>query len=843
MKIFKRSQDGNEASRVGSQDHVAGEGEHAASVPMQAMDRYSFWVLLGMLFLLPIMFIPSIAVPFQLTKTVLVFAGILIALLIALISRLKEGRLSIPTNGLMYAVWALPLVYFLSALFSSSPSLSFLGLGLEVDTFAYVLLMAVFVTLGVSVIRTKEQVLTSYMVLFASFIILWIFQGFRLIFGPDFLSFDVLTLTTSNVFGKWNDLSIFFGLATVMSLVVLASLRLNAMFKRILYVMLLVSLFFLAVVNFTLTWVVVGLFALGFLVHSVGIKVFAWKKAAPQELDGEGSGGKPKKTFSVAALIVVIISSIFVISNFFETDPVGSYLSNTFNISQIEARPSWESTITIGRDAYERNGAIFGSGPNTFVREWIASRPNELNTSIFWNADFVSGIGVIPTAFVSTGLLGGLLWLVVFGMFLYSGAKSLLTAQVNNRYTYFISLSSFLGGMYLWIMMIFYTPNVVLVTLAFFLMSVYLASLRHHTNNRIKERSFVFANNPKTGFVSVFALTFLLLVTLVSMYTTIRVYASSVQFQSGIIELNVVGNVDEAQNKMVRSANIREQDRQFRILADIGIARLQQLQTVTDISEEELQASFRQLLANAIADGQRATELDANNYQNWLALGRVYQSVVPLRIQGAYENALTSFERALELNPNAPGTYLTLARLETVNGDTLKARDHITSALQLKNNYTDAIFLLSQLEISEGNVDEAIASVEAAALLTGNNPVIHFQLGLLKYNQNDNEGAVQAFGTAIAISPDYANAKYFLGLTLDRIGERGAAITQFEQVRATNPDNQDVVQILENLRADRAPFQNEDPAPPAPVIEDELPEELPFDEEVDDSEIDEPSGE
>ncbi len=825
MEIFKKQREEG--------DHTEHHTEHETQLSQErtadnrVLDTYSFWTFLAMLFLLPIVFIPSISIPFQFTKTILVFAGVLIALLITLIARLKEGRLTLPSHYLLYAVWALPVVYFISALFSESPKASFLGQALEIDTFAFITLMAVFATLVVMVIRSKEQVLSSYLILFTSFIVLWVFQGLRLIFGPDFLAFNTLTLATSNVFGKWNDLSIFFGLATVMSLVTLASLKLSATYKRVLYVMLIVSLFFLAVVNFTITWAIVGLFALGFLVHSVGITRFNWKKAQPlalhEEVPPQETSSKGAKNISAASAIVFVIALLFVGSSFTENDRVGNALSNTFNISQIEARPSWTSTIDIARASYTDN-AFLGSGPNTFVKEWVTSRPQELNNSIFWNADFVSGIGIIPTAFISVGLIGGLIWLLIFASFVYSGFRSLILNSGDNRFSYYITLSSFLAGLYLWLLMIFYTPNVVLVTLAFFFTGIYLASLRHNSAGKLRERTYVFAGNPKTGFASVFTLTFLLLVTIVAGWSAFGIYRSAVAFQSGVIALNVDGDIDRAQDLIAKSASIYETDRQYRLLADISTARVIALQSATGLSEDELREQFQFRLAQAIEAGQKATELDPNNYQNWLSLGRVYQSVVPLRIEGAYENAQNSFDQALELNPNGPATYLTMARLEVANGDTLRARDHIASALQLKSNYTEAIFLLSQLEISEGNVDEAIASIEAAAILTQNNPVIFFQLGLLKYNQTDYEGAQTAFRRAVQLSNDYANALYFLGLTEDRLGNTDDAIVFFERVSALNPNNEEVISILENLNAGRAPFAGQTPEPPA------IPDELPFEE-------------
>ena len=806
-------------------EHMEGEvhrgSERIEPKPLSAIETYSLYVLYAMLFLLPLLFIPSLSVPFQFTKTVLVFFGVLIAILLFLVSILKTGRLTLPFNKILLSVWLLPIAYFFSSLFSVSPRSSFLGQNLEGDTFGFMVLMALFVTLVVMLMRTKEQVLYTYLALFVSFIIVWVFQGLRLIFGADFLSFDVLTLSTSNILGKWNDLSIFFGLATVLTLVTLASLQLSSLYKRILYAMLVVSLFFLAVVNFQMVWIIVGLFALGFFVHSISIGRFNWKKAGPegiQEEHGSSTNGEEGiSPMSTAALIVLVVSVLFVLGG----TTIGSVLSNQFNISQIEARPSFQSTIDVGRETYKEN-FLFGSGPNTFVKQWVKFKPIEINETLFWNADFIAGYGTIPTSFVTVGLVGIIAWVVFLTLFIYGGFKALILAPVNNRFSYYISLSSFLGALYLWVFAATYTPNVVLLTLAFLFTGIFISSLRHYSA-RFAEITFDFASNPKTGFVSVLGLTVLLLAVIVGLYTVGKQYAAATSFQSGIVALNVEGDLDTAEVRIQRAVTLNVSDRYHRLLADINVGRISLLQTEVDLSEDELRSRFQTLLALAIANGQRATDLDPNNYQNWLALGRVYQAIVPLGIEGAYENAQTSYNRALVVNPTSPSTHLTLARLEIARGDNLKARDFITQALKLKSNYTEAIFLLSQIEIAEGNLVEAIATVEATAVLAPNDPVVFFQLGLLHYNQEDNDRAIAALERAVGLNNVYSNARYFLALSYDRVGRKDDAIIQFELIQELNQDNEELVQILVNLRAGRAPFDNI--VPPAELPEDrgELP--------------------
>lgn len=692
MHLFKRRIE-NEGTPNDSQQ-VGGEydyydtpeeemGEEVNMVEEElSFEKYSIKIFYVMLFLLPVLFIPAVSFPVQFTKTVLVFIGVLVAALFLLISRLRDGQITLPVNKVIFALWALPVVYFLSAIFSSNFRFSISGYSFNVDTFSFVALMALFVTSIVMLMRTKEQILTSYIILFASFVVVWIFQGLRLIFGPEFLSLNIHTLSTSNILGKWNDLAIFFGLATIMSLVTLASLQLSKTYSKILYGMLFISLLFLAIVNLMIVWVIVGIFALGFFVHSIFSGKFDWmmrKVRVPEEVevsDAESENVSDRK-MSIASLIVLVVAVIFMVGG----NVINDKITTALGISQIEARPSWQSTLDIAEVTYNDN-LLFGSGPNTFVKQWTQYKGTAVNSSVFWNSDFISGIGMIPTAFVSVGLIGGLAWLVFIGLFFFSGFKSLILLPTENRFTYFITLSSFLAGLYLWILNILYTPNVVLVTLSFFFTGIYIASLRHHELNKLAERTFVFAGNPKTGFISVFALTFLMLVVIVGIYSIGKSYAASINFQSGVIVLNAEGDLDVAEDKITRASQLATNDRHHRLLADIYIRRLTLLQQETGLSEEEIGTRFRQYLAVAIENGQRATEIDETNYQNWVALGRVYHSVVHLGIQGAYENAVESYNRALIYNPDSPLIYLTLARLDIANGDTDAARVHIQTALE-----------------------------------------------------------------------------------------------------------------------------------------------------------------
>ena len=99
-----------------------------------------------------------------------------------------------------------------------------------------------------------------------------------------------------------------------------------------------------------------------------------------------------------------------------------------------------------------------------------------------------------------------------------------------------------------------------------------------------------------------------------------------------------------------------------------------------------------------------------------------------------------------------------------------------------------------------------------------------FQLGLIYYNDNKLEKARLEFERAVAFSPDYSNARYFLGLIYDKQGNKQGALGQFENISKLNPDNQEVKNILNNLRSGKPAL--EEIVQSQPPIEEKPPEQL-----------------
>ncbi|MFC1720843.1 tetratricopeptide repeat protein [Patescibacteria group bacterium] len=755
------------------------------------LDSISSRILVALLFLLPIFFIPFSGVTPEMAKYALFTIGTIIALFLWLVSRLREGKIVIPKATIFLGVLAVVVVTFISALFSPAVKVSLLGSGAEMSPFIVIFTAFLLMFLSSIYFQSIKKVFNVYGLLIISFLIVALFQIVRIIFGPETLSFGgMFASPTSNLVGKWNDLSLFSGLIAIILVVTLQIFPLKRVQKISLYVLLALSVLLLALTNFSVTWILVGLFSLSVFIYAISFS-------------GRGEGSE--RSLPVVPILVALISLLFILA-----PAVGNYFAGLSNVQNVEVRPSWSATANIAKEVITTD-PVLGSGPNRFVNQWLSFKPAEINQTLFWNTDFNFGIGMVPTFAITAGMLGVIAWILFLVLFLILGAKAIWSLRENISENYLV-VSSFFAALYLWVVSFFYVPNITGFALTFLFTGIFIATLAR--TGVIKNYSVSFLNDPRVGFASVLAMVLLIIATVSTGYFFAGRYVATQSFANGVTAFNS-GDVEKARTNIRRAAEIGNTDEYYRALSEIQIQRIIEVVSQGDtVSQDTIRAQFQTALGDAIAGAQEAVKIDETDYLNWLTLGKVYESVVPLGIEGAYENAISSYERSVSLNPQSPALLLSIARLELANQDVEAAREYIDKAIELKQNYTEAIFLLAQIEINEGNLNAAIASVEKASLIAPNDTGVFFQLGFLKYRDEDYKGAISALERSVILNPVYSNAKYFLGLSYDIVGREDEAIAQFEDILLLNPGNSEVEQILENLKAGRGALENTvEPAP------------------------------
>ncbi|MDP3726529.1 MAG: tetratricopeptide repeat protein [bacterium] len=750
-----------------------------------SLNNTAFVILFGGLLLLPLFFISYEGFTADVSKTLFLTGCVYVSFLLWLLSRIRSGTISVPKSTIL-ASWALvTLVFFVSALFSPAKDISFFGFTYETGTALSMIVFLVLMFLSSLFFGSQKVVTRFYQLLLLVFSIIFLFQAIRLVFGADVLSFGgAFANNTSNFLGKWNDLGIFAGMIIVLLLITLETLTLSRVLKSARYVMLALSLTMLAVVNFFIAWVVVGIFALIlFIYNSVFLHPLKSHKGAIISL------------FLSPSFAVMVISLVFLIAG----STIGAFISDKLNILQVEVRPSWSATGIVLKETI-KDRPLLGSGPNRFSSEWLLHKPEVINSSIFWNTEFNSGVGLLPTFVITTGVLGAVALLIFLTLLLYEGVRFLLFSPENKAPNYVV-LSSFFLAAYVWVISFFYIPTVSIFAFAPFMTGIFIAGLI--SEGRIKNYTASYFSDPRAGFVSVLFISICIIGVVFAGYELSKKFSALAHFQNGRIAFNVDVDMLRAEAEIEKAIKQSNSDVYYRALSEIKIREVRDLLSKEAASSEAVRLEFQSFLGGGINAGQRAVQLDSTNYLNWLTLSRVYASVVPF-VQGAYENAKTALVEARARNPKNPLLLLEEGRLEISNNNVTQGRGYIEQAVQMKPDYADAIFALAQLDIADGEIDKATAALDEASILAPNDQGLFFQIGLLKFNSKDYKGAALALERAVALNSQFANAKYFLGLSYDRLKRRAEAVAQFEDLAKSNPENSEVKRILGNLKAGRS---------------------------------------
>ncbi len=762
------------------------------------LEKISLWLFYIGIFLSPIIFIPSLYAPLDLVKTIFLSSFILISCILYAFSAIKRRSVILPHYAIGYVSVAIIVSIIISTLLSSNVSKSFIGQGFEMGTASFLLLMFLvsYFTSRIA-IKDKESIFNIYAAIFVAFVILALFHIFRIIGGADFMTLGILGNLTATVVGKWYDFAILSGIAGLLSFFGIKFLSLSKGFKWLLTISLIIVGALLFLVNSSLIWTSIAL-----VVFFVGIYEYSTRTA-------NGTGiQKILSRISFFTFLVFLIASVLA----WKGDAISAPVIKALSIEQGEARLPWQLTIDIAADTL-KEAPLFGAGPNRFVHQFLRYKPLEINPTVFWNSEFSSGFGTLPTFLITLGFVGAILWIVFFVFFTRSGVRALKKA--SDPFKKFFITSSFFIALFLWIMNFVYIPSHVTIFFTFLFTGLFIACLANE--GIVTEKSY------RSKAPIILSAVVVILVIWLGVYAkkALAIYF----FQQGIKELNVntaPAGIDMAKQKFMKAQSWDSSDVYYQALSEVNIikinALIKEIQNVAAKNSSQEQApdpkiteQIMALVKEAVEYTNSAVKADPTNYYNYISQARISELAASMQIPSAYEGAKNSYASAVSLNPYNPGIYLSLAKLEASQKKLAEAQQYIGRALQLKQNYIEAIFLLAQIQVNNGQIKDAITSVKVATQINPNDPTLLFQLGLLYYNDKNYTDAAATLAKAIELNSQYANARYFLGLSLARLGKNADAIAQFKELVKTNPDNKEIAFILSNLEAGKSPFTDAQP--------------------------------
>lgn len=743
-------------------------------------------------FLLPLWALPLTIAPVDINKAFLFYILTLFAFIAWLVGRIQEGEMRFPKNYIGAALLFLIIVAALSGLFSVSPHVSFLGIGSESGSVVAFLIFILAAFLMSFLFQEPSHARQFLVVIGISSLAVFFIQMAHIF--TDFNFWNAFFVSkAANSIGTWNSFGIYWSFIGFLAL--FAVKHTDGVAKKLLfYALAFAAASSMIAVNFKIAWILFAVF---------NVILFAYFYSFKRNI--KGMHWEP--------VLFLLIALFFIV-----TPVLGQTVSNIFGVPSIEVRPSWTTTWNVVRETLTGKNILLGSGPNTFVYDWLLHKPLEINATPFWGTRFSSGISFFATLLATLGILGAIAIAALIGTLFFYGFRAIVRFASYEEEGFFGFLS-FLAVVYLLIVLTIYTPSFLIVAFFFLFLGLFMGqAYKIGIMSDYKIRIF---QNAGMGFVSALLILFLSVISIGGAYLLGQRYAAAIYYGRGVKELRVNNDIDRARENFVRAIGLHTSDAYARSLLEIDVLRLQRLLTQTDVSIDELRAQFQTTLGQAIQTGQLATRINPVDPLNWFALGRIYEAVIPFNIEGAVDFADSMYARAHEQSPRSPEALFARARILVQKRSFEEGRKLLREANSIKSDYAPARFLLAQLEAQAGNLDEAINETRNAQFLVPNDIGVLFQLGILYYQAGQFDNAEQVFLRAIELNENYSNARYFLGLIYDRRGDKENAIGQFERIAELNPSNTEVKQILSNLRQAKPALTNI--APPAPEDRSSLP--------------------
>jgi tetratricopeptide (TPR) repeat protein len=205
--------------------------------------------------------------------------------------------------------------------------------------------------------------------------------------------------------------------------------------------------------------------------------------------------------------------------------------------------------------------------------------------------------------------------------------------------------------------------------------------------------------------------------------------------------------------------------------------------------------------AGLIAEAQRvATDLARRFPQNPDAqemLGRFQFSFADLN------EAASTWERCLELNPDYAYAHVGLASIATQRGDHAGAVAHCRRAILADPKATSHQIALGKALLAAGEIEEAIVVLRGVVRIDPNSPQAHAELGAAQLQKRDDAAAKSSFESVLKLDPRYAQAHSGLAVACARLGLTEQAREQEAKVREFRADRK------EELRGQRLAYDDD----------------------------------
>lgn len=746
--------------------------------------KYARLLVYILVFLVPLFFLPWTSEIIEFNKQFLIFILATAGFVLYLAQVISSGRLPIKRNPANYAVLIFIAAILLVFWFSDFRYQSLFGgfaagfqqsiISLAGFAILFFLILNVFgIGQRINHDQVKEDIFKLLNIFSISLFLTLLLGGLQLL-GLPFSKIFGIAQKNFNTVGTFNNLGMISAVLLAFSFSKLG-LEKNSYFNYFKIPALVLSLFFLLILN----WWVLWLAAISGMVFVLASSSFSNRKVL--------------NYFWPAAIIGLAI--IFIISNF--------NLAGIFGITlPLEVAPSFSASFGIAKKVLNIS-PLFGVGPENFPLAYDLYKPISINNTVFWNLRFSEATSEFFNSLISYGAFGFLafIFLIFNGFYLGFKNKGLLPV--------FATLVT------IWAL---YPFN---MTLGFSFWLVF-GLLALSVSKKEDELVIDLEKSPKYSLITTVSFVGIVALAFISFYYVTSRYVANIKFTKALSSQEV-----ELQTQLLADAIKLNQNESLysRILADLLVSRVNQdlknLNNAKTIEERQsIVKRMQDFSTTAISLSNEISKKNPNDSLNWFSRALVYENLISL-IDGSDELAIKMYQEYSKLSPKDPVPYLRSGNVNLVKAQFLNqiisqnpdlntqnrinfqnqivanlklAEENYKKAIDLKSNYVLAIYNLGAIYERQGRVKDAISQLEIIGATNSSDASIALQLGLLYYRDNQKDKSFNQLQRAIAIFPNFSNARWYLALFFEERGQLNDALDQLYKIREFNPDSQ----ILEN---------------------------------------------
>ena len=162
---------------------------------------------------------------------------------------------------------------------------------------------------------------------------------------------------------------------------------------------------------------------------------------------------------------------------------------------------------------------------------------------------------------------------------------------------------------------------------------------------------------------------------------------------------------------------------------------------------------------------QPKVALQADDWQRWNDYG------IGLLLQGDLKGAQAAFQRGTEIDPNNPDGWVNIGRAAVQEGDMDRARTVLEKALAVSSNLARALFFYAMVLRNDGRYDEAAGHLQKVLEQYPRDRVVLDELGHILFLQRKYAEAVKVLQSVLTIDPEDLQAHYNLMLCYTGLGD------------------------------------------------------------------------